>query len=116
MTKLEWQLKFIRENSHYGIGRENKMTLKEFYKFIEDKPLGDKIVWLKYKYDYEERYDYSCQVLLYEAANGYSWLNDWYEMQDNVVILGYIDVDQIPYELFEEYGYDLRKEKQHDNM
>ena len=27
MTKLEWQLKFIRENSHYGIGKENNMII-----------------------------------------------------------------------------------------
>ena len=64
---------------------------------------GDIIIRLKYKYDYENTYSYSNEILEYSGDDGWIWLNDWdegYTSGGEVWVLGYVSVDDIPEGLF----------------
>ena len=76
------------------------MTLEEFFKKLYSNMVyEDIIVRLKYKYNYEDEWTYSNEILEYDGnILGYCWLNDWDEGQQDVVVLGYIPVDEIKIE------------------
>ena len=73
------------------------MTLKEFFKEIENQAIDTYIVTLKYKYEFEDNYTIENQILEYvSVGDEYVWQNDWYEGQTDVEVLGYMllgDVD-----------------------
>ena len=78
------------------------MTLEEFFdKLYNDRVCEDIIVRLKYKYSHEDEWTYSNEILEYDgnySCGIYCWLNDWDEGQQDVVVLGYIPVDEIKIE------------------
>ena len=79
------------------------MSLDEFYKWLEKQPvLEDKLVYMRYKYSWEDRWTYSNEYLEVDMnVDGYYiWLNDWNEGQEDVEILGCIDVSDIDVPLF----------------
>lgn len=74
------------------------MTIEEFYKELENKTIEDYIVTLKYKYDFEEEYTITNEILEVEIdkyPHHYVWFNDWNEGQTDVEILGYIPVREV---------------------
>lgn len=73
------------------------MTEEQFNEWIETQPIEDKLVYLKYKYSQEEEWTFSKEILEVDMyADGcYVWLNDWYEGQQDVEILGCIAISDI---------------------
>ena len=73
------------------------MTIDEMFNELENKARDIFIVTLKYKYDFEENYTIENQILDYNSIDdSYVWLNDWYEGQTDIEVLGYMilgDVD-----------------------
>ena len=73
------------------------MTIDEMFDELENKVRDTYIVTLKYKYDFEENYTIENHILEYESiTDSYVWLNDWYEGQTDIEVLGYMllgDVD-----------------------
>lgn len=69
------------------------MTENDFFKFLEDKPIQDYIVSLRYKYSWEDDWNYSNEIL--EYYENYIWLNDWNEGYDRVQVLGYIAIADV---------------------
>lgn len=73
------------------------MTIDEMFNELEDKARDTFIVTLKYKYDFEENYTIENHILEYDSiTDSYVWLNDWYEGQTDIEVLGYMllgDVD-----------------------
>ena len=56
-----------------------KLTENDDYSFL---------VYLRYKYDFEEEWTYSTECAAWNACEDcVSWLNDWYEGQQNVEYL-----------------------------
>lgn len=80
------------------------MTLEEFYKWLQTQPIEDKIVYIKYKYSWEEKWTYDNQILEVESENDthYEWLTDWNEGQDDVWVLGCMSISKIDIPIFEE--------------
>ena len=78
------------------------MNLEEFHEWLKKQPIEDKIVYIKYKYSWEDRYTMQNEYLEVDMrVNGYYiWLNDWNEGQEDVEILGCIDVNKIDVPLF----------------
>ena len=67
------------------------MTIDEMFNELEDKARDIFIVTLKYKYDFEENYTIENQILDYNSIDdSYVWLNDWYEGQTDIEVLGYM--------------------------
>lgn len=73
------------------------MTINEMFNELDDKERDTFIVTLKYRYDFEEYYTIENHILEYDSLDdSYVWLNDWYEGQTDVEVLGYMllgDVD-----------------------
>ena len=73
------------------------MTIDEMFNELENKMRDTYIVTLKYKYDFEENYTIENHILEYDSIDdSYVWLNDWYEGQTDIEVLGYMllgDVD-----------------------
>lgn len=77
------------------------MTLNDFYDWLKAQPLQDKLVHIIYKYPWEDNWIEANEYLEVNIdCNDYIWLKDWFEGQDDVVILGCIDVDEIEIPLF----------------
>lgn len=82
------------------------MTIDEMFNELENKVRDTYIVTLKYKYDFEKNYTIENHILVYDSmVDSYDWLDDWYEGQTDVEVLGYrllsdIDIKQI--ELYED--------------
>lgn len=72
------------------------MTLEQFFKKLDTLPRNDYIVLLAYKYDWEKEYMVSNEILeYYGTRDEYVWLNDWNEGQQDVKVLGFINVDEV---------------------
>lgn len=71
------------------------MTIETFNKLLEKQPLTDKLVFLKYKYSHERNWTVSNEYLevCVDSENNYAWLYDWYEGQEEVEIIGFINID-----------------------
>ena len=80
------------------------MTLDEFHKWLEKQPIEDKLVYMRYKYSWEDKWSYANEYLKVDMSveGYYIWLYDWDEGQENVEILGCISVDDIDVPLFKE--------------
>lgn len=70
------------------------MKIEEFYKYCDRLTFGDYIVRIKYKYNHEKVYMISNEIITitYDLIE---WLNDWYEGQEDIEVLGIISVDAI---------------------
>lgn len=67
------------------------MTIDEMFNELENKVRDTYIVTLKYKYDFEENYTIENQILEYDSVDdSYAWINDWFEGQTDVEVLGYM--------------------------
>lgn len=73
------------------------MTLKEFSERLESDSIEDKIVSLRYKYSFEKDWTYSNEILEVDmnVEGNYVWLNDWNEGQEEIEILGYVNVSDV---------------------
>ena len=78
------------------------MTEVGFEDWLKTQPVDDKIVYLRFKYDHEETWTYSKEILEVDmyADDFYVWENDWYEGQQKVEILGCISIDDVDVPLF----------------
>lgn len=82
------------------------MALNEFYEWLEKQPiLTDKLVSLRFKYSWDEYWIYSKEYLSVDVEGPclYTWLNDWHEGQQDVEVLGCIDVEDIEIPDFNEH-------------
>jgi hypothetical protein len=79
------------------------MSLEEFHEWLKKQPLDDKLVYMKYKYSWEDRWTVSNEYLEVDMSveGYYIWNSDWNEGQEDVEILGCIDVGEIDVPLFE---------------
>lgn len=71
------------------------MTLEKLFGELEKVPLEDQVVTLKIKYDYENEYRYTNQLLLVDENFEYYWLNDWNEGETDVEVIAYIPVSDV---------------------
>lgn len=73
------------------------ITLEQFNELLKTMPYGNKVVRLCYKYDYEDIFTVSNELLLFDInyPNYYCWENDWNEGQQTVFVIGSIDIDNI---------------------
>lgn len=74
------------------------LTLDEFFDIIKTMPSTDYIVKLRYRYDYEKEWTVTNEILEYYAdskSENYIWLNDWFEGQQWVEIMGFIPVEDV---------------------
>ena len=64
------------------------MTDSELNDYIAENDDYSFLVYLRYKYDFEEEWTYSTECAEWNACEDcVSWLNDWYEGQQNVEYL-----------------------------
>lgn len=71
-------------------------SIEEFFRYMKDNNLFEVIVNMRYKYSYENSYIYSKEYVCYNSDyDTFEWLNDWYEGQTDVDVLGYIPIDSI---------------------
>lgn len=71
------------------------MNLNEFFDYIDKRKQhpGDIIVQLEYKYEFEDIYHISNEILSpINDCTDWEWLNDWYEGYDDVRVIGWIPV------------------------
>ena len=82
------------------------MTLQKFYEYLDTQNIiDDRIVYLRYKYSWEDEWTYANEILEVSAEGYYSWLNDWNEGQQEIEILGCVPVSDILVPMFGgEYG------------
>ncbi len=73
------------------------MNIKEFYKWLNTQSIEDKLVYLRYKYQWENKWTYSKEYLMVDITDSinYSWLNDWHEGQQDVEVLGCINIEDV---------------------
>ena len=74
---------------------ENAITLDEFFKQLEDKPLQDWIVRIRIKTDSDTEYHYSNELLLLATSGSYEWYDDWYEGEKDIMVVGYKAVSEV---------------------
>lgn len=82
------------------------MSRDAFNEYIAKCDIGDKICFIRLKYSWEEKSRYITELYLYDPESclpfsKYCWLNDWYEGEDEVEILGCIDVSDVVVPLFD---------------
>ena len=73
------------------------MTLEDFFELLENKIVTDYIVRIKLKYDHEEQYRYTNELLLVDSDMSYYWNNDWNEGETDVTIVDFIAVDDVTF-------------------
>lgn len=80
------------------------MSIEDFDNYLKTlEVIEDQLVYMRYKYSWETNWTYSKEILLadMDAPEYYAWLNDWFEGQENIEILGCIPIDEIDVPLFE---------------
>ena len=78
------------------------MNTNKFIEWLRNQPLNDKLVYMRYKYSWEDHWIYSNEYLRADAdVMDYTWDNDWDEGQEDVEFLGCIDIDELNIPLFE---------------
>ena len=76
------------------------MKYDDFANVIENWPYGDYVVRIAYRYDFEEN-EYITNEIFEHTPSYDSWLNDWWEGQEHIKILGFINVDAVKVPEFE---------------
>lgn len=74
------------------------LCLDEFFDIIETMPCTDYIVKLRYRYGWEKEWTVSNEILEYYAdskSENYIWLNDWFEGQQWVEIMGFMPIEDV---------------------
>lgn len=82
------------------------MTLYEFEKYMDNSKVlrTTYIVHLRMKYDYETEWEHTNELFEWENGDdkdypeGWYWVNDWDEGQDQVEVLGCMDINEIEVE------------------
>lgn len=70
------------------------MKLDNFFKLLYTLPVDDYVVRLKLKYDDDNDYRYTNEILEFDGDD-YIWSNDWDEGEQDVEVIGYIAVSEI---------------------
>ena len=80
------------------------MGMSEFMEYLKTKDIETQIVYLRYKYSWEDTWTYSNEILNVDmSVDGiYIWANDWNEGHENVEVLGCIAVSDVEIPLFKE--------------
>jgi len=78
------------------------MTINEFNEWLLSQPIMDKLVRVRYKYSSNVNWVYSIEYLMVDlhSEDLYAWLYDWDEGQQDIEVLGCIDVKDIDVPLF----------------
>lgn len=71
------------------------MNLIEFFDELKKVPIESQLVTIKLKYDYEDNYRYTNELLLVDENCEYYWLSDWNEGETDIEIIAYIPVSDI---------------------
>ena len=74
------------------------LCLDEFFDIIKTMPCTDYIVKLRYRYGHEKEWTVSNEILEYYAdskGENYIWLNDWFEGQQWVEIMGFMPIEDV---------------------
>lgn len=82
------------------------MSKEEFEEFIVKSEPDTKLVFIKLKYSWEDKPRYITEIYLYDPQHGlpyseYVWEYDWWEGEDDVEILGCINVSEVVIPLFD---------------
>jgi hypothetical protein len=88
------------------------MTDSELYDYMaENDDWGCFLVYLRYKYDFEEEWDYFVECASYDCCTEtVFWLNDWYEGQQNVEYLAISKLGWLESEKKQETNFEHFKE------
>ena len=78
------------------------ITLNEFDTILRKQECyKDVIVKLAYKYEWEKLYTVTNEILEYcPCRDTWEWLNDWNEGQQDVKVIGFIPVSNVPIPFF----------------
>lgn len=76
------------------------MSQEKFFEWLYEQSLADRLVLIRYKYQFETKWTYSTEVLEVDLEGTpsnccYAWLNDWNEGQQCIEILGCQRIDSI---------------------
>ena len=79
------------------------LSLDEFFSIIRTMPCQNYIVKVRYKYDWEPDWLVENQLLEYypnsnpnvHIHHDYVWLNDWFEGQEWVEVMGFMPFDEV---------------------
>ncbi len=72
------------------------MTLQVFRKYIKQLPVSNYLVKIRLKYDNEKYYRYTHELFIWNwETNEYEWYMDWNEGEQDIEILGCIDLDDV---------------------
>lgn len=76
------------------------MTLDDFKHKVTRSEIGSKIVRIRLKYSFETDWRYINELYLYDPESGlphseYVWENDWWEGEEDVEILGFINISDV---------------------
>lgn len=79
------------------------MTLEEFHDYLKTLPVEDQVVYLRYKYSFEDEWTYSNELLCVDmnVEDFYVWLRDWREGEEDVEVLGCIALSDVNVPTFE---------------
>jgi hypothetical protein len=75
------------------------MNLIEFFDELKKVPIESQLVTIKLKYDHEDNYRYTNELLLVDENCGYYWLSDWNEGETDVEVIAFIPVSDIEIKL-----------------
>ena len=84
------------------------MSIKDLMLYLKTKEIETQIVYLRYKYTWENAWTYSNEILNVDmSVDGfYIWSSDWNEGQEDVEVLGCIAVSNVEVPCFNK-GYEL---------
>lgn len=87
------------------------MDIREFFKYLETKDIETQIVYLRYKYSWEDTWTYSNEILEVDTSidGFYIWNSDWNEGQEDIEILGYIAVSDVEVPLLRRMKHDYSR-------
>lgn len=79
------------------------MSIEDFNNYLKTlEVIEDQLVYMRYKYSRETNWTYSKEILIVDdVPDDYAWLDDWFEGQEDIEILGCIPINEIDVPLFE---------------
>lgn len=80
------------------------MSTEDFSNYLKTlRIVEDQLVYMRYKYSWETDWTYANEILMVDTnvPDDYVWLNDWFEGQQDIEILGCIPINEIDVPLFE---------------
>ena len=82
-------------NQFPAIGFEplsENITDDDLVDYMQNHGCGTFLIYMRYRYDYEEEWTYSTEVCYLEDFSTIIWLNDWDEGQQKVEFLGIAEI------------------------